>query len=177
MKSEPTTTPIWLDGLRRHLDDLREDRFEGASGARRHDRYIAAFELLTPVAIGVLQEVNALLLRGTGDVSVRAPEPDGADGWIGSWLLTWEQLSAARNRMTGTALPPVMISAIFPAGFVHPHLVAGGRVDPRADSISAWPMQVASAEDAEGQRQLLWAIAVAEVHDRIYQSSWRIVPA
>ena len=177
MKPEPATTSIWVDGIRRHLDDLRKDRFEGASGAERHSRYTAAFELLTPVASGVLHEVNAVLLRGTGDVSVRAPEPDGAGGWIGSWRLTWAQLSPARNRMTGKPLLPVTISAIFPAGFVHPHLVAGGRVDPRADSISAWPMQVTSAEDAEGQRQLLWAIAVAEVHDRIYQSSWRIFPA
>jgi hypothetical protein len=38
-------------------------------------------------------------------------------------------------------------------------------------------MQVTSAQDAEQQRPLLWAIATAEVHDRIYQSSWRVIPA
>jgi hypothetical protein len=176
VEHEPATASAWIDGIRRHLDDLREDQFEGASGAQRHDRYTAAFELLTPVAIGVLQEVNAALLRGSGDVSVRTPEPDGAGGWIGSWSLTWAQLRTAKNRMTKRALAPVMVSAIFPAGFVHPHLVAGGRVDPRAESISAWPMQVTSAADAEQQRSLLWALAIAEVHDRIYQSSWRIIP-
>jgi hypothetical protein len=48
-------------------------------------------------------------------------------------------------------------------------------VDPRAASIIAWPMQVSSSADAEQQRGLLWAIATAEVHDRLYQSSWRII--
>jgi hypothetical protein len=78
--------------------------------------------------------------------------------------------------LTGKALHPVTISAVFPAGFTHPHLVAGGPVNPRAASLTAWPMQITSPEDAEHHRPLLWAIATAEVHDRIYQSSWRVVP-
>ena len=77
--------------------------------------------------------------------------------------------------MTGKVLSPVTISAVWPAGFVHPHLVAGGAVNPRAESPVAWPMQVASAEEAAQQESLLWAIATAEVHNRIYQSSWRVV--
>src|SRR5919108_2984176 len=169
MKPQPTTASPWVDGIGRHLDDLQHDWYEGASGAERHGRYVAAFELLTPVARDVLQQFNAALLHSTGEISVRAPESDGAGGWIGSWLLNWRHLSEARNRMTGTALAPVTISAIFPAGFTHPHLVAGRVVDPRAASISAWPMQVTSADDAARQRPLLWAIATAEVHDRIYQ--------
>ena len=32
-----------------------------------------------------------------------------------------------------------------------------------------------SAADAEQQQGLLWAIATAEIHDRLYQSSWRII--
>ena len=113
--------------------------------------------LLTPVAVDVLQEVNASLLRGTGDVSLQAPGPDGHDGLVGSWHLTWPELAEVSNRMTGRGLLPVTIGAIFPAGFTHPHLVAGGPVDPRAASLVAWPMQVASAEGAEQQRPLLWA--------------------
>ena len=166
---------VWVDGIRRHLKDLQEDMYEGASGTERKARYVNAFELLTPVALDVLQEVNASLLRGTGDVSVDSPRPDGHSGLIGSWQLTWPELAEASNRMNGTSLPPVMVSAIFPAGFTHPHLVAGGAVDPRAASIVAWPMQIASADDAEQQRPILWAIATAELHDRIYQSSWRIL--
>jgi hypothetical protein len=166
----------WVEGIRRHLEDLREQAYEGASGVERNARYTAAFDLLTPVAVDVLQGVNAFLLGGTGDVSVEAPGPDGHDGLIGSWRLTWPELSEASNRMNGAALRPVTVSAIFPPGFTHPHLVAGGPVNPRAASVLAWPMQVTSAKDAEAQRPLLWAIAAAELHDRIYQSTWRIVP-
>jgi len=174
MKREQTS--VWIDGIERHLEDLRENAYEGASGADRQARYVAAFELLTPVAVDVLQQVNAALLRGSGDVSVRSTEPDGAGGFIGSWLLTWPELSESTSRFTAQRLQPVTISAVFPPGFTHPHLVAGGTVDPRAASLAAWPMQVTSHEDAEQHRPVLWAIATAEVHDRIYQSSWRIIP-
>ena len=85
------------------------------------------------------------------------------------------ELVATSSRLTGQPLQPVTISAVFPPGFTHPHLVAGGPVDPRAASLTAWPLQVTSREDAEQQRPVLWAIATAELHDRIYQSSWRII--
>jgi hypothetical protein len=174
MKREQTS--VWIDGIERHLEDLRQGAYEGASGADRHALYVAAFELLTPVAVDVLQQVSASLLRGKGEVSVRAPGPDGGGGSIGSWVLTWPELSTSKSRLTGEALHPVILSAVFPPGFTHPHLVAGGPVDPRAASLAAWPMQVTSPEDAEQHRPVLWAIATAEVHDRIYQSTWRVVP-
>jgi len=175
MQSERTS--VWIDGIERHLEDLKENAYEGASGADRHALYVAAFELLTPVAVGVLQNINASLLREKGEVSVRAPGPDDAGGFIGSWLLTWPELSTSTSRFTGERLHPVTISAVFPAGFTHPHLVAGGPVNPRATSLNAWPMQVTSPKDAEQQRPVLWAIATAELHDRIYQSTWRVIPA
>jgi hypothetical protein len=173
---ETERTSVWIDGIERHLEDLKQNVYEGASGAARHARYMAAFELLTPVALDVLQQINAALLRGSGDVSVRAPGSDGSGGQIGSWLLTWPELSESSSRFTGKRLQPVTISAVFPPGFTHPHLVAGGPVDPRAASLAAWPMQVTKPEDAELQRPVLWAIAIAEVHDRIYQSSWQVIP-
>jgi hypothetical protein len=169
-------TSVWIDGIERHLEDLRQNAYEGASGVDRQARYVAAFELLTPVAVDVLQQMTVSLLRGKGEVSVRAPGPDGDGGSIGSWLLTWPELSTSTSRFTGERLQPVTISAVFPPGFTHPHIVAGGPVNPRAESLNAWPMQVTSAQDAEQQRPLLWAIATAEVHDRIYQSSWRVIP-
>ena len=174
MKAESTS--VWTDVIQRHLEDLRANAYEGTSGAARHGRYVAAFELLTPVAVDVLQQVNASLLRGTGDVSVRAIGPDGYGGQIGSWLLTWPALSSSKSRLTGEPLRPVTISAVFPTGFTHPHLVGGGPVNPRAASLTAWPMQIKSTDDAEQQRPVLWAIATAEVHDRIYQSSWQVIP-
>jgi hypothetical protein len=169
-------TSVWIDGIERHLEDLRRNAYEGVSGVDRHALYVAAFELLTPVAVDVLQQMTVSLLRGKGEVSVRAPGPDGDGGSIGSWLLTWPELSTSTSRFTGERLQPVTISAVFPPGFTHPHIVAGGPVNPRAESLNAWPMQVTSAQDAEQQRPLLWAIATAEVHDRIYQSSWHVIP-
>src|SRR5712691_230376 len=174
MQSERTS--VWIDGIERHLEDLKENAYEGASGADRHALYVAAFELLTPVAVDVLQQINASLLRETAELSVRAPGPDGGGGQIGSWLLSWPELGQSSSRLTGKALQPVTISAVFPPGFTHPHLVAGGPVNSRAESLAAWPMQVTSPEDAEQHRPVLWAIATAEVHDRIYQSSWRVIP-
>jgi hypothetical protein len=174
MKREQTS--VWIDGIERHLEDLRRNAYEGASGTDRQALYVRACELLTPVAVDVLQQVSASLLHGKGKVSVMAPAPDGDGGFIGSWLLSWPELSQSTSRLTGKALHPVTISAVFPAGFTHPHLVAGGPVNPRAASLTAWPMQITSPEDAEHHRPLLWAIATAEVHDRIYQSSWRVVP-
>jgi hypothetical protein len=171
------TTSVWVDGIQRHLEDLKQNAYERASGAARHARYLAAFEFLTPIAVDVLQQVNTSLLRGMGDVSVRAVGPDGYGGQIGSWLLTWPELTESSSRFTAKRLQPVTISAVFPPGFTHPHLVEGGPVDPRAASIAAWPMQVTSREDAEQHRPVFWAIATAEVHDRIYQSSWRVIPS
>jgi hypothetical protein len=174
--AQSVRTPVWIDGIQRHLEDLRGDAYEGASGSERDRRYEAAFELLTPVAVDVLQLLNASILRGTGEVSVWPPGPDGHGGAVGSWVMSWPELSQATNRMNGSVLQPVTISAVFPPGFTHPHLVAGGPVNPRAASILAWPMQVTSKQDAEHHRPVLWAIATTELHDRIYQSSWRIVP-
>jgi hypothetical protein len=169
-------TSVWIDGIERHLEDLKGNAYEGTSGADRHALYVTAFELLTPVAVDVLQQVSASLLRGKGEMSVKAPAPEGDGGFLGSWLLTWPELRQSSSRLTGKALQPVTISAVFPPGFTHPHLVAGGPVDPRAASLAAWPMQVTSPEDAEQHRPVLWAIATAEVHDRLYQSTWRVIP-
>jgi hypothetical protein len=174
-KRMQATARVWLNGIARHMEDLRTDSYEGAVGPEREARYRAAFDLLSTVATGVLADVNELLLGGTGDISIQPPGPDGHGGLIGSWMLSWPALREARSRLTGKALSPVTISAVWPAGFVHPHLIAGGAVDPRAASLTAWPMQIASAEEAAQQEPLLWALATAEVHDRIYQSTWRVV--
>src|ERR1700737_4125043 len=133
------TPRAWIDGLRRHLEDLRTDSYEGAVGPEREARYRAAFDLLSIAATGVLADINDLLLGGTGDISIQPPGPDGDGGLIGSWMLSWPTLREARNRMTGKALSPVTIRAVWPAGFVHPHLVAEGAVNPRPEPPVPWP--------------------------------------
>ncbi len=69
-----------MDGLRRHVEDLRTDRYEGGYGTEREAPYRAAFDHLSIVAAGVLGDINELLLRGTGDISIRTPGPDGHGG-------------------------------------------------------------------------------------------------
>src|SRR5260370_23438435 len=120
------TPRAWIDGLRRHVEDLRSDSYEGASGPDREARYRAAFDLLSIVTTGVLADVNQLLLGGTGDISIQPPGPDGHGGLIGSWMLSWPALREAPRRLSGEALMPVTISAVCPAGSVHPHIVAAG---------------------------------------------------
>jgi hypothetical protein len=108
MQSERAS--VWIEGIERHLEDLRQNAYEGASGAERQARYLTAFELLTPVAVDVLQQINISLLGGKGEVSVRAPGPDGGGGSIGSWVLTWPELLISKSRLTGESLQPVMIT-------------------------------------------------------------------
>jgi len=168
---------LWLAGIGRHLDDLRSGSYEGESGKAREPVYREAFDLLTPVATAVLSEINNTLLASTAEVAVQSPESDGRNGLIGSWTLSWPRQREASNRFSGGRLRPVMISAVFPEGFVHPHLVAGGPINAGSDTLVAWPMQVTTAQEASAYEPLLWAIAAAEVHDRIYQSSWRIIPS
>ena len=58
MQSEGTS--VWIDGIERHLEDLRQNAYEGASGAKRHKLYVEACDLLSPVAVDVLQSVLML---------------------------------------------------------------------------------------------------------------------
>src|SRR5260370_30420129 len=104
------TPRAWIDGLRRHVEDLRTDSYEGAVGPEREARYRAAFDLLSTVATGVLADVNELLLGGTGDISIQPPGPDGHRGPIGSWMLSWPALHEAGSQVTGKALAPATIS-------------------------------------------------------------------
>jgi hypothetical protein len=161
----------------RHVQDLVARGYEGASArSARDDVFRRAFDLCTPVALRVLARANELLLGGTATCSTVPPEADGAGGLYGAWRMTWPLLEGARNRFTGKPLPPVEISAMFPDGFTHGHLALYDSSEPRRP-IAAWPLQVTSAEDAERQEPILWAIAEAEVHDRTFAGdlNWRLL--
>src|SRR5260370_7330730 len=119
------TPRAWIDGLRRHVEDLRTDSYEGAAGPEREARYRAAFDLLSTVATGVLADVNELLLGGTGDISIQPPGPDGHGGLIGGWMLRWPALPEARRRLTGKTLSPLTIHPVLPPALFLPHPAAG----------------------------------------------------
>jgi hypothetical protein len=178
---------VWarrVEDWRRHVVDLQNQNYEGAvSRADREVLFRKAFDLVTPVARRVLDDMNLRYLKGTADLDVCPPGLDGEGGLIGSWSLTWPLLRSAKNRFTGEPLEPLAVTAIFPfklssgMQWTHPHLALRrpGLIDGLA---AAFPFQVLSPEDAERQEPILRVLAEAEFHERFYQSdlNWRLLP-
>jgi hypothetical protein len=165
------------DDWRRHMEDLVTRRYEGADDRAERDRvFREAFDLCTPVAVRVLERIDGLLLEGNGTITTTRPEPDGAEGLLGGWELTWPLLEQARNRFTGGPLPPARITAMYPQGFTHGHLALYDIGEPRRP-VAAWPLQVTTPADAERQEPILWAIAEADVHERTFAGdlNWRLL--
>jgi hypothetical protein len=159
----------------RHVADLRQRGYEGALD--RNDKeagFLRAFELTTPFAVRVLDDVSNWYLCGTGTTETNRPAREQRGGLAGGWALSWPLLEADKDRMTGEALPPIQLRAIFPVDWTHPHLaLIGARED-----VFAWPFQVVSVDDAARQEPVLRVMAEAEMHDRIYcaVSNWAILP-
>lgn len=167
-----------VEDMARHLQDLRTRSYEGALERKdKEEVFRRAFEITTPVALRVLAEVNAGYLDGAGQSSMNRPASDGKDGLIGSWSLTWPLLEKETDRLTGLPLPPVRLTAVFPIDWTHGHL-ALLNVSPPGDIAFAWPFQVTDPADAERQELILWAIAEAELHERVFraESNWRVLP-
>lgn len=178
---------IWtrrVEDYRRHVVDLQDRKYEGTvSRAEREALFRVAFDLVTPVSQRVLDDINDLFLKGTGDFHVQRPDTDGEGGLIGSWSLTWPLLRAAVNRFTGRPLDPLALTVVFPLTtsgsmqWTHPHIALRrpGLIDGLA---AAWPFQVTSPKDAARQEPILRVLAEAELHERFYQSdlNWRILP-
>lgn len=67
--NHPNPSTISADDLLRHLQDLRTGTYEGEkSRGAKEALYRRGIELLTPIAMTILDEANALFLNGTGDV-------------------------------------------------------------------------------------------------------------
>jgi hypothetical protein len=170
----------WL----RHAKDLQTRTYEGATSRPERERvFRTAFELVTPVALRVLEDINTFYLENTGELTVRPLANDGQGGLIGGWSLDWPLLKAATSRFTGEPLEPLTLFAIFPLiptgamQWTHPHIamLRSGRPDGIA---AAWPLQVTSPEDAERQEPILRVLAEAEFHERTYLAdvNCRILP-
>jgi hypothetical protein len=157
------------EDLYRHLDDLRTDSYEGARPrAERVELYRRAVALLNPVVRRVLEEADAAFLAGAGEISEHGPSEDGG-GWTASWELSWpEQQAATPVRGEHDRVGPVQVIAWFAAGFTHPHLAGS--------SLGHWPLQVTDEADAERQEPIVRAIVEAELHQRVFEGSWKILP-
>ena len=168
--NDPKPTTLRADDLLRHLKDLRTGTYEGAqSRSAKEEIYRKGIELLTPVAIAVLEEANVLFLQGTGKIQIIGPEDDGSGGLETRFELSWPQQRAAYvARGPREPLQPVRIVVNYSQSFLHPHL--------SASAAGYWPFQVTSWADAERQKGILAAIVELELHQRIFESDWRILP-
>ncbi len=158
-----TTTPAYLTGLIRHFEDLRDGTHGGS--VSREDKEVhfeKAVQLLAPIARQVLTELNASLLLGTGQLTETGLRRTADGGLDASWALSWPEQRAAR-------VQPVVLRAYFGAGFHHPHL--------RGTTVHDWPLNVFSDEDAADQLPILRAIASSDLHNLVYLTDYRIVPA
>ena len=168
--SHPNSTAIHADDLLRHLQDLRTGTYEGVkSGSEKESLYRRGIDLLTPLAVAVLREANTLFLNGMGEVQVIGPEDDGSGGLVTRFELSWpEQRASQVTRGPLEPLQPVRIVVHYSQGFLHPHL--------SGSTAGYWPFQVTSREDAERQKNILAAIVELELHQRVFETDWRILP-
>ena len=154
--------PEYTTELLRHFADLRDGTHGGASS--RHDKerlFTAAVELLDPHARQPLDEINAHLLLGTGEVTATGVRRGGA-GVDAVWALSWPEQHA-------TGIDPIIIRAFYSAGAHHPHLQGG--------TVGDWPLNVFDEEQAAAELPTLRALASADVHNLVFQRDYRIIPA
>jgi hypothetical protein len=156
--------PEYTAELLRHFADLRDRNHGGAVSRREKERLFgAAVELLDPHARQVLDEINAHLLLGTGEVTATGVGRN-RNGVDAVWAITWPEQQA-------TGINPIIIRAFYSAGAHHPHL--------RGGTVGDWPLNVFDQAQAEEKLPNLRAIAAADIHNLVFQTGgdYRIIPA
>ncbi len=155
------------EDLLRHLDDLVRRGYEGAtSWPDRLALFHQAVDLLDPVVRDAFADADTLFLEGTGEVTRRGVAHD--DGSVAEhWELSWPRQRDAVSRHGGP-VPPVQVIAWFKRSFNHPHL--------RGSTAGDWPLQVTTTEDATRQAPIVHAIVEAELHQRIYEGRYPVMP-
>lgn len=151
------------EALLRHFRDLRDGDHGGA--VTREDKehvFATAAELLDPVARRALDEINADLLLGTGEVVASGVTRSREGGLNAMWSLTWPEQRATHNQ-------PIAIVAHYGCDFHHPHL--------RGNTVGDWPLNVFAPADAEAQLDTLRTIAAGDAHNLVFQESYHLIPA
>ena len=151
--------------LQRHFADLRNGDHNGAISRPDRERlFAAAVPLLDPHARKALEEINADLLLGTGEVTATGVRRSADGGIDAVWALSWPEQQAA-------SIGPVVIRAYFGAGFAHPHL--------QSATVGDWPLNVFDEQQAATELPTLRAMAAADVHNLVFQlgGDIRIIPA
>jgi hypothetical protein len=154
--------PEYTAELLRHFADLRDGTHGGANSRRDKERlFAAAVELLDPHAREPLDEINAELLLGTGEVTATGVRRGGG-GVDAVWALSWPE-------QRGAGIDPIIIRAFYGAGFLHPHLQGG--------TVGDWALNVFDEEQAAAEVPTMRAIASADLHNLVFQRDYRIIPA
>ena len=157
-----SSRPAYITSLIRHFEDLRDGTHGGSTGREEKEAHFEkAVQLLAPFARQALTEVNAGLLLDTGQVTETGLRRTADGGLDASWVLSWPEQRA-------TGVPPMVLQAHFEVPLHHPHL--------RGTTVSDWPLNVFSEEDAAAQLPILQAIASSDLHNLVYRADYRIVP-
>jgi acetyl esterase/lipase len=155
--------------LFRHLEDLRSRRFEGAEPrGERMTLFRRAVELLDPVVRAAMEQANHAFLDGSGEIEHRTVEAGEGDAEA-RWELSWPEQRRATNVRAGGSVGPVQVVAWFAANFTHPHV--------RGSHAGNWPLQVLDEGDARRQEPIIEAIVEAELHERIFEGTWKVIPS
>ncbi|GAA4895173.1 hypothetical protein [Streptomonospora salina] len=153
----------YIDTLKRHFGDLRDGTHGGArQRGEKEELFEAAAKLLDPHARMVLTELDHGMLLDSGRVEANGPRRTSDGGMAATWALTWPEQQKAGIR-------PVSLIAHYGAGFHHPHL--------RGATVSEWPLNVFTDEQARGEIPMMRAIAAGDLHNLVFQRDYRIVPA
>ncbi len=155
--------PAYITSLIRHFEDLRDGTHGGSASRKDKEAHFEkAVQMLAPIARQVLTEMNTSLLLDTGQLTETGLRRTEDGGLNASWALSWPEQGAA-------GVQPIVLQAYFGGGFHHPHL--------RGTTVHDWPLNVFSDEDATAQLSILRAIASSDLHNLVFQSNYRIVPA
>jgi hypothetical protein len=158
-----TPQPAYIAELLRHFADLRDGTHGDATSRRDKEQlFTEAVRLVDPFARQALNEINAHLLLGTGEVTTTGVRSSAGGGVHSVWTLSWPEQRA-------TGLTPIVIDAFYGSGFHHPHL--------RGGTVGDWPLNVFTREQAAEALPTLRAIAAADLHNLVFQRDYRIVPA
>jgi hypothetical protein len=153
-----------MRALLRHFRDLRDGR-HGPSAVTRDEKerlFHTAVDFLDVFARQVLEEMNEILLLGTGSVSATGVIRSYNGDVTATWFLSWPEQKQRQ-------IQPVTLQAVFGWRFLHPHL--------RGITVSHWPLNVFSESDAADELPILRAIAGADLHNLVFESDYRIIPA
>lgn len=156
--------PAHLLALLRHFIDLRDGR-HGDNAVSRNDKeylFSQAVDLLDRYARQALMELNESLLLGTGIITATGLIRSADGDLSATWSLSWQE-------QKGRRLQPVTLHAFFGHNFHHPHL--------RGATVADWPLNVFSEGDAAAELPTFRAIAGADLHNLVFQSDYRIIPA